>query len=396
MNNPKYDDCQKQAFCLSLLSNMGIIMKRGSVKRLEEQIACGLDLALDVLSGIMGRWKVVWGPAVYQGAWTKAADNTIYVAQSDDGKRYVIAIAASISYYDYMFESFPVWTGVPWPGCSPSSRRSDCCNDGGNQKPCIAAGMYMGLDLLKKIDGENRLTKDRKQCRIYEFLEFLMTEHVREEVEICVTGHSMGAGLSSLLALEMFERQEQWDPRGSAVIKTQPTGGPPVGNKAFAVYSDSKIGKHTTRIWNKKDPVAYAWNSQTVKEIPHLYEPYLKAGKLVRHYVGQIERMPFGNEYFHIRPDTPGLEGNFKHFFLLDLFKWLGGVFNLSYFIVEAFHQHVTEYLRLIELDDLLEFLEKDKAFRLPRLSFRNPLLRPFASKLSKVQEKRLSVLVKN
>jgi hypothetical protein len=121
--------------------------------------------------------------------------------------------------------------------------------------------------------------------------EFLKTEIAQSEgpVEVHVTGHSKGGGLSSTLALWLAETQgrdpvpekDQWDPRHIATVYAYSFAGPTAGNGKFAAHSNAVIGPRCHRVVNRLDLVPHAWAVSDLEQIPNLYDlPEVEQGML--------------------------------------------------------------------------------------------------------------------
>ncbi len=218
---------------------------------------------------LIGRWSLVWGPAVYQAQGSKVADNSMYVAQClDEPDRFVIAISGTnpISIYGWIHEDFIINPLQPWTystGC-PSQAK-------------ISNGTKIGLDNLLKMRSGGRT-----------LMEYLKEQ--RDMGVVTVTGHSLGGALSPALALALKNLQPQWNPASNVTINVMPTAGPTPGNKAWADYYDTQLGSTTERIWNELDIVPHAWELDMLSAIPKLYEPYIPATDIVSLFVSLAQK----------------------------------------------------------------------------------------------------------
>lgn len=97
--------------------------------------------------------------------------------------------------------------------------------------------------------------------------------------------------MSPLLALRLAEQQGQaggWDPGRRAIVSAMPSAGFTPGNQAFANYLESVIGLRTTRIWNRLDLVAAAFNAEALQHAPYLFYPFIVPNALVQVTTGLL------------------------------------------------------------------------------------------------------------
>jgi hypothetical protein len=359
IKQPLYDNLQR-IFCLSYLSNISAFSS-GAREDIQEFTVNGIKFILEKAHNLIGKWELVWGPSVYQvpnkpGPKKKhKADNTMYVALNNElsgNPQYVIAIAGSMSLYDYLVEDFKVKNTCDWPYYNDNPP---------GLTPWISEGTHIGLKILT----ENEQMKSDRQT-IYDFLKDLIRAH-REKVEIVVTGHSLGGALSAALALYLADRKDEWDPERHAVLSAYPSAGPPIGNPDFVTYFESKIGCCTTRIWNHIDLVPHLW--YMLDEGLCLYYPEVPPGPYVQSLMMNfLKKITKDNIYDQIKPHTPGLPGHVVDLFNLGLERpdpktVEEKVINFFNFFVQAEYQHVLSYLSLLGLYDFVELLMKNKIF---------------------------------
>jgi pimeloyl-ACP methyl ester carboxylesterase len=382
-NNPLYDNLQR-IFCLSYLSNISAFSS-GAWEDIQEFTTNGIKFILEKAHNLIGQWELVWGPSVYQvpnkpGPEEKhKADNTMYVVMNDDLSgypQYIIAIAGSMSLYDYLVEDFKVKNTYDWPYYNENPP---------GLKPWISEGTHIGLEILT----ENEQMKSNGQS-IYDFLKDLMQAH-RKKVEIVVTGHSLGGALSAALALYLADRKDEWDPERYAVLSAYPTAGPPIGNYDFVTYFESRIGCSTTRIWNRIDLVPHLWNM--LDEALCLYFPEVPPGPWVQMLMGVLRALPGNNIYAQIKPHTPGLPGHVVDVFNLGLERpdpktVEEKVINFFNFFAQAEYQHVLSYPSLLGLYDFVDMLKKNKFFVPSFLSLQDEKFIALCRKLSDYEER--------
>lgn len=287
MNWPPHKD--KVLFQLSLYSNL---VSRQKGKNLEGKLYRAIQDKLGEFQKEIGRWEIVWGPAVEQAVQGGYAINAMYAARSlDASSRYVVAIAGtnSSSLIDWLFEDFWVLHQVPWVfGQTPGARIALCtaiglavllfCKPGGDRP---GAGMTL-IEFLKELPAGSK--------------------------ELSITGHSLGGALSPTLALMLKDIRPYWDAGGKTSISAMPTAGPTAGNSAYSRYSD-RILKEVDRYWNRLDVVPHAWNKTALGQIKTIYEPAIPESPAVDFLVNLAGQASLKGDYAQIKPWQPPLPG---------------------------------------------------------------------------------------
>lgn len=292
---------QQIIFALSSIANTPS-GRHGSVAELESYATdvIGRVFANTAIIDLIGRWELVWGPAVFQAPKSTVADNAMYVAHSlDDPSQFVVAISGTnpISAYGWIVEDFTINPTLAWPYSSASDRGD------------ITHGTSIGLNVLLNTLHDNKLS---------------LSQYLASQVSSCasalnitVTGHSLGGALSPSTALALLDTQgipidqpNGWDPDSSATIAVLPSAGPTPGNKTWRDYYDHKLGSNTDRIWNKIDIVPHAWQLSMLEEIPTIYAPTIPENKLISALVdlAKINSIAAGNLQ-QINPSVAGFAG---------------------------------------------------------------------------------------
>lgn len=284
-------DNQRRILSHALLAYL-TALRTGTRKELEKHFTATLTtlLAHRQVQRLIGKWRVVWGPAIFQAKRSKVADNTMYVVKKADEPQYVIAIAGTnpISLYSWIKQDFSIRKMVPWP--------YECGSD---------AKISVGTDRALKDITEKMASKG---TRIFQFLQELIASQ-QDPVRIAVTGHSLGGTLSSTLALALADTQQEWDPQNLATVSAYSVAGLTAGNAEFAQHSDDTLQDRVHRYWNTLDITAYGWNVDSMKQVPSLYEPSIKASWLVRLVIKRLSKQLAGNNYTQVRADQPGIPG---------------------------------------------------------------------------------------
>jgi hypothetical protein len=100
------------------------------------------------------------------------------------------------------------------------------------------------------------------------------------------------------------------------------------------------------------DIAAYAWDADTLKEVPSLYKPHIKTSWLVWWTVWRLRRKLAKNGYTQVGRNQPGLPGTYEPVLLnLDIGGLLGCKLasllqpRYSAFIKQAIYQHSIPYV---------------------------------------------------
>ncbi|MBD2252886.1 lipase family protein [Nostoc parmelioides] len=269
-------------------------------QELEDLLGRRIDFYLgedSKLTEVIGKWNRVWGPFVYlaQPPFNKYATNAIYVAQQCN--KYVIGVAGTnpMSLQNWLIEDLYVAVLADW---------EEYTEDEPQFRPKISMGTKIGLDnLLRQHPGSS--------ATIIDFLTNLL-KAADENIEILLTGASLGGALSPVLALALHEKKSIWDPNNRARLKVVTFAGPTPGNYYFAERYRLKLGNTTTRIWNSLDIVPHAWKPELLSKIPSLYEPQIPSNPLIEKFVNIGKLLSVGRYYTHLERLTPPLKGTLR------------------------------------------------------------------------------------
>lgn len=260
---------QQQAACLSNLSNLLFKAKR-PFHELQEILSTGTQtvLADSRVQELIGEWKIVWGPVVHSVEFDPSKktdkrqipDNVCFVAKTNQNGTpiYLIAIA----------------------GTNSKSLREDICNQDlrvrpknmedwkkvtGNEsvKGKIALGTRMGLTTVL-----NNLIDHQKSSSLKDWI---IAHPFEDGSELITAGHSLGAALSSTLAVWLADTRQVWE--GSNIcISTYPTAGPTPGDKNWAEHAMETLQGRFYGTYNSLDAVPRAWDR--IDTVKSLYEPF--------------------------------------------------------------------------------------------------------------------------
>lgn len=224
-------------------------------------------------------WQIVWGPVVFSnnpGATSVIADNTMGLFYSPNQSLYVIAIAGTNidSAYGWLQEDFNVSTTVPWTTVMGSGFTIPSTYSG----TAISAGSDLGLQALLQMESGSTTILAALQTS-------LSALPAGSQVELFVTGHSLGGALSPVMALYLHDLQQQsgnWNQLGYVTqLYAMPTAGPTPGEANFAAYYSYQAGQTPpsgqagiayTSVYNTLDVVPHAWQQDELAQIPTIYE----------------------------------------------------------------------------------------------------------------------------
>ncbi|MBP0017701.1 MAG: hypothetical protein J7647_09095 [Cyanobacteria bacterium SBLK] len=314
-STPPLLDSTQQTLVLSFLSN-AISGVEGEPEDLTQKLTDKINLVFadPTMQSYLGKWELVWGPAIYQLASDqsaldelandypmladrlselKYADDAMYVARQNN--RYVVAIAGTNdeSLYSWLFQNFDVKSNrqVPWPYGNPLE----------NLDPKISGGTNEGL--------QNLLGMTSSGQSLLEFLGTIVADG--NNPEIIFTGHSLGGALSPTLALAVFDRSSEWAKGNDFSIFVEPSAGPTPGNNDFSKYYGDRLGESTKRIWNDLDIVPHAWNQKMLNQIPNIYDE-IQPSQVIICLVRIAQRRASGGKYVQLLPEEESLEGEFS------------------------------------------------------------------------------------
>ena len=287
---PAQYDIRQQIFCLNLASSIVAGIKNAQASSLQEEAATRLNALLtnERVQELIGRWGVVWGPAVYQfdgdEIQSMYADSVMYIAKSEDSEQsdhYVIAIAGTNpqSWYGWIVQDFWVFQTKLWNEGRPWRSNGDQTTPGMR----VSAGTSTGLKILLE-------DMRYEGCSLLDYLGNITGEASRP-VTITLCGHSLGGALSATLALSLMYQQEIWDKNKMATLKVSPSAGPSPGNDLFAADYDTKLGDVTERIWHDLDFVPHAWEEDALEETRTFYNPDIKTTASINLFVNLAKKL---------------------------------------------------------------------------------------------------------
>lgn len=244
----------QQLFCLNILSNISAHWGDSTSIRDSTKWAVNAVLTDTTVQKYLGTWNVVWGPEVFTGL-TGVPANTMYIAQQGNTDNYVVAIAGTdpASHIADILEDANVFTTVKWP-------------TGTGNTGYLSQGTYDGFVILRDVLKDN-LVGAR---------EFLAARARKaKQINIYVTGHSLGGFLSPTYALYLSDTKKEpiVGVGSNANIYCLAVAGATPGDSDFSAYYNSQLGPNTIRVWNQLDVVPHAYQPSMLDSIMGLYLP---------------------------------------------------------------------------------------------------------------------------
>ncbi|HTJ26276.1 MAG TPA: hypothetical protein VMA36_08925 [Candidatus Limnocylindria bacterium] len=245
----------------------------------DAQIAALIDAALQNTAQypvIANRWTRVWGPVTWAVPGSSGQDNLLYVAKATSPPtglaQYAVAVRGTNGkvYLDWLIEDFDVLPMMPYPGNASGGSISESTN--------------IGITILQQ------MVDPTSQQTLWQFLTSEMSALPQgTNATIAFVGHSLGAALSSTLALLARDTQSTWDPSGVATVTATNFAGPTAGDTTFAAYLAQAFAiSGTVPSWwtspsvtpasfcdfvrQPLDVAPLAWNQSTLVNVPSLYE----------------------------------------------------------------------------------------------------------------------------
>ena len=279
-----YSDLVQQMFTFSYLADIteATYYTDFNQKNVEKEVGKGIYNTLKAVKqtdhgkAVLGDWALLNDPWVIrgeqsQGGWLAKNTTALFLSDNDknsDPIRLAIAVAGTnfISKYDWFTEDAEVDRQCYWDidalGFNP---KMVPLGQGANVKdtPVIAYGTQTALsNTLYDHNGRKETLMD--------YLKNLMLNPQfwvkKTEIEIYVTGHSLGGAIAPAVAQALNEFQSLWFPtspvNGVEVklksVTAVPFAGPTVGNASFVDH----VAKTKTGIdsyYNTMDVVPHAW-----------------------------------------------------------------------------------------------------------------------------------------
>jgi hypothetical protein len=305
---------------------------------------------------IAGEWSLVWGPVTYTVPGSYYQDNMMYVVKLNGATspvQYAVAVRGTNGkvLLDWLIDDFDIIKTMPWPmGAS-----------GANVVGNISESTSIGLTVL------NSMQDHATGLTLFQFFSGELGNPAVSQASVCFTGHSLGATLSSVLALYARDNQSTWDPNSKAIVTAVNFAGPSAGDSNFAGYFNQKFsytGASPLPFWtppaglssyadcvrNSQDVAPLAWNATTLKNIPDIYTGHgfsdILAPLGTSEVIGYVVTTTSAIGYTQTQASQATLTGTF-----IDKDDLPAGV---NHWIAEAEYQHSSSYPTLLAVPQLL------------------------------------------
>lgn len=224
----------------------------------------GADSISKSLASSLPGWALAWIPDV------EINGNYAFIAYNQHVQQYAVAIRGSV--LDFSWQAFEDWFEQDFNVLY----QSDWTYPTSDQNPMISRGAADGLSDLTSLVSTVSAGKPVRM------LDFLMGHAVENNIPILVTGHSLGAGLSTVFAPWLYYqiKSAQKQVPDMAVMTF---AAPAVGNQAFAAAYDATF-PNSWRYYNSQDIVPMA--SASIADMGNLYSPAPEASSISTTYDG--------------------------------------------------------------------------------------------------------------
>ncbi|MEA2604375.1 MAG: hypothetical protein QOF89_5367 [Acidobacteriota bacterium] len=232
-----------------------------------------INLLEDTQYATQGQWKLVWF-----GINHDASNLTYVVRDTTKPARFAIAIRGTVwQHLDNVVEDMAIFHTKDWTTAVPPTPGIK-----------IARGTYYGLQQLIPLTSSISNVAMPSVSVAMTLVHFLMVQALAlptgTDLEVFVTGHSLGGALATVLGTWLVEQASQWDFRPKKVnFKTYTFAAPTVGNQAFATYYDGmpsnpKVGVQALRVFNASDVLPHCFSE--LNEITNIGIPMTEKAKL--------------------------------------------------------------------------------------------------------------------
>jgi hypothetical protein len=208
-------------------------------KRIGDMISAELAHADNAAAG---EWQLVWGPGLTVG-------NSMYVAQKTGTSDYAVVVRGTDwSFMVDWIENLDILKLVPIPyvkTTDPNVR--------------IAKGTMEGLNDLTGMMAPADQFPEQQPMSLLQFVNDVAIA-TPGDINVYVTGHSLGGCLASVLAVWLQFQTAQWQHTGDGAIQivVHTFAAPSAGNQSFAKYCSDALPEFY-RVFNTLDIVPCGW-----------------------------------------------------------------------------------------------------------------------------------------
>jgi len=288
-------DALRELAALAFISRAGQALE-GTEAEIDEILIGCIETELERQRVVSGKYDLIWGPATFKFKGSLYDDNMMYVvAETENPSRLVVVVRGTNAFAlkSWLKEDLAVQTQVEWP--YPP-------DDG--PVPKLSKATHVGLTVLQNMTARSKHSSEALSVRDY------LRERVKHESlsRVTVVGHSLGGALAPALALWLRQTEDEWQGGGVQISVTALAGATP-GDQTFAAYYDRILGRETGRVFNPYDIVPQAWDTDTMRTIPHLYaDAKISANWLERLLVSGAIDSVTGMGYRQLMPSSPSLK----------------------------------------------------------------------------------------
>jgi hypothetical protein len=224
-----------------------------------------VDAVRGLMSRMLPRQELVWGPAAHQPGFAQATDALELVCRDLDTGEYTVVFRGTnpVSTAEWLLQDFSIQRRVPWREIQAGSAPDDAVVSEGT---ATAIAIRSAMRPLEGAPGEGRALGDALEA---------ILEESRGPCVIHFTGHSLGGLMASTMALRLLDRLET-EGRTDLLSRLRPDvvaiASPTTGNAAFNRYLASRV-RTRVLIANPLDVVPHAWDESTLEDLPGLYKP---------------------------------------------------------------------------------------------------------------------------
>lgn len=221
----------------------------------------------------LGQWQVIWFGANHDFG------NIVFVVQdTSQPARYAVVNRGTVwEHLEDVVEDMAIFHQKAWTTAVPPTPGL-----------AIARGTYFGLQqiipLTSSVTNLTLPTGSAPVTLVHLLMSLALTTPPGTDLDVFVTGHSLGGALASVLGAWLVEQTSQWNlPPKKINFKTYTFASPTVGNQAFATYYDGlpanpQVGVQAVRVYNESDVLPHCFSQ--LNEITNIGIPLTEKAKL--------------------------------------------------------------------------------------------------------------------
>lgn len=219
------------------------------------QIQSAIESALSSEPVLGGNFQLVW-----LGISPDYSFLMFIARDSRETARYAISVRGTdISYPPDWIDDLKVLYTNPWPTANPPNSAIYVSQGAGEVLQTLLAMTSNIFNLTPPPSIPSPMSM------IHLFMNEALSSAPTTDLDIFVTGHSLGGEMATVLGLWLADTTSTWTVRPKKVnLKTYTFAAPTSGNQAFADYYNSQtnntqIGWQAYRVYNEQDLVPYAF-----------------------------------------------------------------------------------------------------------------------------------------